>query len=256
MSQLHVREPRAPGRHRLYTGANLLVDRVVLEPGEHLDLGAPAGDESVVVLQHGTVQWAGRTVSRPSVFEQAAQAVHVPPGAPLVVTADAPSELVVLTTTDGDLAADGAVRCVGPDDVHVNHRGRGSWTRDVHDVVMEDVPAQRLMVGETFNVAGGWSSFPPHKHDGRDGEPRLEEVYYYRFDHPDGFGFQAVYSKDDEPEAFLVRDGDVVGIPQGFHPVCAAPGYRVYYLWALAGDQRRLAVVDDPDHTWLKEATS
>jgi 5-deoxy-D-glucuronate isomerase len=33
--------------------------------------------------------------------------------------------------------------------------------------------------------------------------------------------------------------------------VCAAPGYRLYYLWALAGAERRLALFEDPAHTWL-----
>jgi 5-deoxy-glucuronate isomerase len=46
----------------------------------------------------------------------------------------------------------------------------------VHDLFVRDPYAKRLMVGETFNPAGHWSSFPPHKHDGRNGEPRLEEV--------------------------------------------------------------------------------
>jgi len=33
--------------------------------------------------------------------------------------------------------------------------------------------------------------------------------------------------------------------------VCAAPGYRLYYLWALVGEHRQLALHEDPSHTWL-----
>jgi 5-deoxy-D-glucuronate isomerase len=36
--------------------------------------------------------------------------------------------------------------------------------------------------------------------------------------------------------------------------VCAAPGYRLYYLWALsaaAGTPRALALYEDPAHRWL-----
>ena len=36
----------------------------------------------------------------------------------------------------------------------------------------------------------------------------------------------------------FVRHGTVVGIPGGYHPVCAAPGTHLYYLWALAGAER------------------
>ena len=123
------------------------------------------------------------------------------------------------------------------------------------------MPAQRLLVGETFNAAGEWSSFPPHKHDGGDGEPALEEVYYYRFDRRDGFGFQGLYEHAGDghaasERAVFLRHGAVVGIPRGYHPVCAAPGYRLYYLWALgpkAGTARALALHEDPAHRWLHD---
>ncbi len=150
---------------------------------------------------------------------------------------------------------------VTPDDVVVHDRGKPGWQRAVHDVIADTVPAQRLLVGETFNAAGEWSSFPPHKHDGGDGEPALEEVYYYRFDRPDGFGFQGLYEVADDAHggderAVFLRHGAVVGIPRGYHPVCAAPGYRLYYLWALApraGTARALALHEDPAHRWLHD---
>ena len=54
----------------------------------------------------------------------------------------------------------------------------------------------------------------------------------------------------------FLRHGAVVGIPRGYHPVCAAPGYRLYYLWALgprAGTARALALHEDPAHRWLHD---
>ena len=145
---------------------------------------------------------------------------------------------------------------VNAEAVVVHDRGKPGWQRSVHDVVADSVPAQRLLVGETFNAAGQWSSFPPHKHDGGDGEPALEEVYYYRFDRPGGFGFQGLYDGAGERAVFL-RHGAVVGIPRGYHPVCAAPGYRLYYLWALSsavGEPRALALYEEPAHRWLHDA--
>jgi 5-deoxy-glucuronate isomerase len=107
------------------------------------------------------------------------------------------------------------------------------------------------MVGETFSPSGSWSSFPPHKHDGLDGEPRLEEVYHFRVDLPGGFGIQRLYTSAGEDVSLTVEDGDAVLIPYGYHPVAVAPGYRLYYLWALAGDERRLALYEDPRHRWI-----
>ena len=60
-------------------------------------------------------------------------------------------------------------------------------------------------------------------------------MYYFRCDRPDGFGLQGLYSATGEAEAVFVKHGTVVGIPGGYHPVCAAPGTHLYYLWALAG---------------------
>jgi 5-deoxy-glucuronate isomerase len=129
---------------------------------------------------------------------------------------------------------------VRPADVSVNHRGRGIYTRDVHDLFVRDPHATRLMVGETFNPPGHWSSFPPHKHDGRDGEPELEEIYHYRVNPPQGFGQQMLYAAGDDTVIHEVRDGDVVVLPYGYHPVSSPPGYHLYYLWATVGAERKL----------------
>ena len=136
----------------------------------------------------------------------------------------------------------------------VQARGEPGWQRDVHDVIAATVPAQHLLVGETFNAPGEWSSFPPHKHDGADGEPALEEVYYYRFDRPDGFGFQGLYEADGDERAVFLRHGSVVGIPRGYHPVCAAPGYRLYYLWALVGARTATRDVRGPRAPLVEDA--
>src|SRR5262249_41580554 len=144
----------------------------------------------------------------------------------------------------------------GPSDVVVHNRGRSLYQREVHDLFVGDPHGRRLMVGETFNEIGNWSSYPPHKHDGRDGELRLEEMYYYRIDPPDGFGLNVLYTADGESVTHQVRDGDLVLLPYGYHSVAAPPGYRVYYLWAIAGDERRLAVFEDPAFRWVHGPTS
>jgi 5-deoxy-glucuronate isomerase len=126
-------------------------------------------------------------------------------------------------------------------------------------VVGENVPqAQRLVVGETFNPPGNWSSYPPHKHevDAYPEEVRMEEIYYYRLNPPQGFGLQRIYTDDRSLDlACAVEDGDTVLLPRGYHPVVAAPGYQLYYLWMLAGHtDRRMKPRDDAEHTWVKAA--
>jgi 5-deoxy-glucuronate isomerase len=171
-----------------------------------------------------------------------------------------PLEIASATTFEAVLfstpaAAGGQPVLLGPADVQVVSRGRGSYTREVHNIFVDDPHVRRLMVGETFNPAGHWSSFPPHKHDGRDGEPSLEEVYYYRLDPPQGFGHQMLYTTDGESVTHSVRDGDAVLLPYGYHPVSSPPGYRLYYLWGLAGEQRELALHEDPAHRWIHDLT-
>ena len=70
-----------------------------------------------------------------------------------------------------------------------------------------------------------------------------EEVYFFRIKPSQCFGLQKVYTPPDDKDPFdvvyVVEDGDTVVIPRGDHPVVAAPRYQLYYLWILAGEERR-----------------
>jgi 5-deoxy-glucuronate isomerase len=230
--------------------------RLRLRAGTVQSFSAP-GEETVLVMQSGagSIAVSGQSfaVSRKDVFEERATAVYVPPGASATISATSDLEAILASTP---AAGGGPPALVTPDDVRVNARGRGNYAREVHDLFVTDSVARRIMVGETFNPAGHWSSFPPHKHDGRDGEPVLEEVYYFRISPPQGFGQQLLYTADGEAVAHVVRDGDAVLLPYGYHPVSSPPGYRLYYLWAMAGAERRLALHEDPAHRWIHEGTA
>jgi len=253
MTSLHVAPSSDPGRRSVYDGRWLRLERLRIDAGSSELVRAPDGDECVVVLLQGDVVWNGVEACRSSRFDERACAAYLPSSSALAVTAASDAELLVASSRFGDVDGGGEPVLVGPGDVTVQVRGRDAWEREVHDVAVDQVPARHLMVGETFNVPGGWSSFPPHKHDGADGEPELEEAYTFRFDPPEGFGFQAV-ERAGAPQAFVVRDGDTVGIPAGYHPVCAAPGYRLAYCWVLSGPVRRLEMVEDPRYSWLHTA--
>jgi len=147
---------------------------------------------------------------------------------------------------------------VKPEDVVEESVGAWNWHRKVYKSIGDNVQAQRLLVGETLNPPGNWSSSPPHKHDVKSmREAPLEEVYFFKVKPSQGFGLQRIYTSpdDEEPfdEVYVVENNDTVVIPRGYHPVVAAPGYQLYYLWILAGKERKYgAWSDDPKHTWLK----
>jgi len=146
---------------------------------------------------------------------------------------------------------------VKPEDVVVNHRGILSWQRDVHDLLTDNAEGrvERIVLGETFSYSGQWSSYPSHKHDtyNMPMENDMEEIYLFKVNPTDGFGIQAIYNDDmSTREAHIIKDGDSVGIPRGYHPVASAPGAEVYYLWVMAGNYgRKLTPNDDPKLKWL-----
>ena len=250
------RVPRQNGLHALQTrgqgGARELSSwRLRLGPQDGAAFRVQH-EEAVLILQEGKgrLEASGETweVSRAGVFDEPATALYLPPDMNLTITAHGFLEAIIVAAPAKRV---GAPVLMDAEQVRIQQRGKGNYRREVHNILVGDPYAQRLLVGETFNPAGHWSSYPPHKHDGRDGEPRLEEVYHYRVDPPQGFGHQSLYTADGESVTHMVRDGDAVVIPYGYHPVCAPPGYRLYYLWALVGEQRALVVHEDPRHSWI-----
>jgi len=152
---------------------------------------------------------------------------------------------------------------IEPDNCEVRIFGLGNWRRKACISLGDNQGADRLLVGETFNPPGNWSSYPPHKHDTVDPprEEPSEEIYFFSLKPCQGFGIQRLYTNGDcdRPlnEVYIVEDGDTVAISRGYHPVVAGAGYQLYYLWALAGDQRRFgAWSDDPRHAWVKKLES
>ena len=113
----------------------------------------------------------------------------------------------------------------------------------------------RLLVSELFTVgAGGWSGFPPHKHDTENlpEETRYEEVYQFRFNPEHGFGAQFLYEQEDDlGPVYHVRTGSVIAIDKGYHPSVSAPGYEMYYFTVIVGEQSKSLVQKfDPHHEY------
>ena len=189
--------------------------------------------------------------SRNSVFEGTPDAVYLPPRDHVSIGAKSELCEVALCWAPAKKGAEPAL--IRASEIKPFQRGSGRTARTIHNILMEDRPAESLLVTEVLTPAGNWSSYPPHKHD-TDDPPRetyLEETYYHRLARPDGFAVQLVYTDDRSlDEAIQVRDGDVVLVPRGYHPVAAGPGYDLYDLNVMAGPRRRWLVTTDPAHRW------
>lgn len=199
----------------------------------------------------------GTVGGRPDVFSAPPAMVYIPPNSAYEIKAGSDNlDLGIFSAPSQAAAAPALLQ--GPA-VTTKEVGQGNWQRTVYSALAENVPAERLLAGETLNPPGNWSSYPPHKHDRSDPpkEAVLEEIYFFRVKPAQGYGFIWTYTAPDDPDGFsdvfIVEDGDTVLLPKGYHPVVAAPGYQVHYTWVLAGEERRYgAWADDPRHAWVK----
>ncbi|WP_231845484.1 5-deoxy-glucuronate isomerase [Pseudothermotoga hypogea] len=148
---------------------------------------------------------------------------------------------------------------ITPSQVNSGKWGISNYSRVFHQIAVDEKhPAVKLMVGETFTPSGNWSTYPPHRHE-RHNPPEevfLEEIYYYRVDHPKGWGLARHYSDDGAIDfAGVIKDDTLHLIPKGYHTVVAAPGFTVYYLWFLAGEERVQIPYVDPEMRFIDQAT-
>ncbi len=146
-------------------------------------------------------------------------------------------------------------RLIKASENRIEHRGKYQNKRLVHNILADsDSFADHLLVVEVFTENGNWSSYPPHKHD-QDNLPYesfLEETYYHEMNPQQGFVFQRVYTDDlTLDETMTVKNGDVVIVPKGYHPVGVPDGYTSYYLNVMAGPVRIWKFYNDLDHEWI-----
>jgi 5-deoxy-glucuronate isomerase len=178
--------------------------------------------------------------------------LYLPVGTEFTITAETECDIALCYCLAEE---EHPARLIAPEGVRVEIRGGGNATRQINHILPPEFPAHRLLLVEVYTPSGNWSSYPPHKHDVHNppGEVDLEEIYYYRVDRPEGYAIQRVYTADRSlDETITVGDGEMVLIPEGYHPVVAAHGYNVYYLNALAGPARSMAASDDPDYAWVR----
>lgn len=174
------------------------------------------------------------------------------------------TEFVLTALTDCDFAWNGSPASrdtasptvITPEMTRTITIGRDNFLRYATIMLDEKFDSEHFYIGEGMIPSGNWSGYPPHRHDfdNLPDEIDMEETYFYRFDPPQGFGIQKVYQPDGSiDETYTVKQNDTVAIAKGFHPLCGAPGYQMYYLWTMCGKVNRgLISSKDPLHAWVK----
>ncbi len=225
-----------------------------------------AGYESVLVPASGCcdVQVADQNYAaigkREHLWGGDPEGVYVPAGVKAEVTCTSASlDLMIGGGRCDQVLAPFAIRQADIDKVQYGSDDTKTHRKIKHILGQKNAASRgRLLVSELFTVgAGGWSGFPPHKHDTeRPGEEtEFQEVYQFRFNPDHGFGAQFVYKhEDDAGPVYHVRSGSVIAIDKGYHPSVAAPGYEMYYFTVIVGaHSKSLKQHFDPHHAYQIE---
>ncbi|MEM9134015.1 MAG: 5-deoxy-glucuronate isomerase [Actinomycetota bacterium] len=219
----------------------------------------PGQETAIVPLRgSGSVTAGDHTfeIGRSTVFAEPPHIVYVHPDEPISVTAaDGGFEFAI-----GSAPAEGIypTRLITPEEMKTEVRGGGAAHRQVNHVLAPPVAAERLILFEVYVPRGTWSGWAPHRHDGEDGSPYLEETYYFRLDPGNGFALHRNWSpQDDYDETVLVHDGDTALVPKGYHATVACPGSNMFFLNYLAGElydgERATPPGFDEDYTWIHD---
>lgn len=209
-------------------------------------------EEMAVLLVTGDVkyEWENKTeeAHRKNWWDEGAWCVHVPASVKVTVTALDESEVLVQSTENKNSFAS---KFYKPEDSVDNYSGVGMagghnavrFVRTLFDY--STAPYSNMVLGEVVSNQGNWSGYLPHHHP----QP---EVYYYKFDKPQGFG--ACFMGED---VFKIKEGSFSAIEGGLtHPQVTAPGYRMYTCWMIRHFEGNPWVdrIDVEEHKWIMDA--
>ncbi|HWS36578.1 MAG TPA: 5-deoxy-glucuronate isomerase [Actinoplanes sp.] len=259
--KFHTNIPCDEGINSLPFNPCSLLDFQLLRLAAGESWSGSSGDREILaVILGGTADFAIGGVEfeavggRADVFSGKPHSVYIPIDSEISVTAVSDVE-IALPSAPSDLDAEPYV--IAPDQVAAGRWGGANFGRNYHQILTEiaqpDLPARRLIVGETFTPSGNWSTYPPHRHktDNLPAEAAHEEMYYFRVAPKGGFGICRLYTDEGYEENFTVRDHGMHMMPEGYHTVVSAPGYTTYYLWFLAGTQRTQGAHEDTELKWV-----
>jgi len=241
-----IREPIGKGWTQLTKAElnNLEMGTLCLEAGEEYTLKTLEREYAIVLIQ-GTCEvktesgLAGILGPRRNPFEDMPFGLFLSRGETITFCAKEHSFCAI---AHSPAARKMANTLVTPDDVETAVRGSDNWTREVRKVCWSDNTEGNLLIaGETCTPSGNWSTVPAHRHqyDVEGEEASYEEIYFFQFSRPKGFGLIWQFDDDGEmDQAFSLKTNDAAYMGAGYHPVACGPGSILYQITFMAGPRR------------------
>ncbi|WP_017354170.1 5-deoxy-glucuronate isomerase [Clostridium sp. ZBS4] len=207
-----------------------------------------ADKEIAVLLLTGKVKIAwnkdSEIIERKSVFDEDPWCLHVPKNIKVTVKCLEESELIIQST---DNQNNFEAKLYSPDKCRSDIFGEGTWNGTARRIVRtvfdyNNAPYSNMVIGEVITFPGKWSSYPPHYHP----QP---EVYFYKFNKEQGFGFCL-----NGDNAYKISNNSFSTITGGdVHPQTSAPGYAMYYCWMIRHLENNPWTdrIDVEEHKWL-----
>ncbi len=185
--------------------------------------------ECTYLLMNGkatfTLEGERYPMERHSIFDEDPYTCNFSKDIPAEIEAFTDCEWVVCQVAN---EVDFGVRYFPPEKMwESEHRGKGLLEDTAYRIVRtvfdkRNHQESNMVIGEVITFPGRWSSYPPHHHP----QP---ELYHYRFTEPQGYGHAELGDI-----VFKVQENDTIKITDLHdHSQVAAPGYGMYYLWAI-----------------------
>jgi len=255
--------PSKPGINKPESNPCNLLDFALINLAAGEEYSAKSGDREICAIVLGgqaKFQVGGKCFDkvggRPNVLAGLPHSVYIPAGVDYTIRGITNVQ-VAMPSAPSDLEVEPYE--IAPNRVTTGVWGAANFKRYFRQILTQtgqpDLPARRLIVGETVTPSGNWSTFPPHRHE-TDDLPREafhEEMYFFKVAPADGIGICRYYNDDPLDVNYTVRDNTLLMAPKGYHSVVSAPGCTTYYIWFLAGEHRVQATVDDPAHAWVSK---
>lgn len=261
MSNFHgtINDKDGPNNVKIHSDHKYIQNFGILNFNENRDFSMETQDSEIALcILEGTcsIEVNGHEYenikSRDNVFQGLPTSVYVPIDSKFTIK----SGKAKIAICGGKCDKKKEPALIVPDQIKIMDVGKDNWNREVRIIMGPDGPSENLILGETMNPPGNWSGTPPHKHE-KDNIPEEslhEELYYFRFDKPQGWGIERFYSPGrNVNELIYLQDNSVTFMPWGYHQIVAGPGYTLYYLFFLSGEGKKLVGVEDTKHSWIKD---
>jgi len=199
-----------------------------------------ANKEIVILVMSGNIKAGDLTLTRKNIFSDNPAGIVVANSGKVTLESIDYSEICVVQAKSKNVLP---ISKLQKETFLSQMVGKSNFCRSVTKIAGKETGLKSIIVGETIKEKGNWSSWPPHKHDeSQDNkETKQKEIYLYKFDKTDGFGVQIIYNAKIE-ECHLVKNNSEILIEKGYHPVVSSPHSRMYYFWALFGDNKKFLV--------------